>query len=345
MAMLFVAFPAFAQDLTIDLLPGVVQNRNFDQKGRWHRQWVRTLPPKQDPYLMVVHGPDAWLDQAGREQTPAQVAAANEPHLRVLVAALRQRGLLAEDDPLFTATCLVATLRPVAAHRAGPPSRYSRLWQGWEVLADAVHADTLSTAFTAVQALQTLGIPVHLARYPAGGTGSTTTSDAPTPEVFGVWLSREDAGGSSGSSGADWTRNVDGGYLVPLVRAVWPGELEEPITTWTWDEMLADGWQPGGSLPSTTPTDPRTPTTPRPSRDTDTDTEAGPTSTQPDICAQARALGLECLPGQQEDGTLYVISAVLLALLGLLGWSSWRTRQQRLARQQTRRAERARRKF
>ncbi len=287
---------AAARDLHVEVLPGIEQNRNFDDTGHWSRQWVRSLPPENLPYLVVVRGPLSWLDESDQPGTPAGVAARNAGQLERLTLAMDEHNLVAAGDPVLLAGRVAALLRPIESDDRRVAARYARIWELWELLVDAPHADTLSIAFAAVQFLREHGITARIALYPwAEG------------QAFGVLVPHR-----MGEPDHDWTRPVDDGVLVPVALSARPiAELADAdLISWSWEEVLAPGWSPITGADEPVPRD-RLPAV-------------------PDVCAQARALGFECRT--EDDPTLYVVSVAIMVGLTSWGVALWNRRRKRRER-------------
>lgn len=291
-----VGAPAAARDLHVEVLPGIEQNRNFDDTEHWSRQWVRSLPPENLPYLVVVRGPLSWLDESDHPGTPAGVAARNAGQLERLTLAMEEHNLVATADPVLLAGRVAALLRPIESEGRRVAARYARIWELWELLVDAPHADTLSVAFAVVQFLHEHGLTSRIALYPWD-----------EGQAFGVLIPHRIA-----EPDQAWTRPVDDGILVPVALSAQPiAELAAAdLISWSWDEVQAPGWSPitGADEPV--------------SRDR--------LSAAPDVCTQARALGFECRV--EEDPTLYVVSIAVMVGLTSWGVALWNRRRKRLER-------------
>ncbi|RMH23464.1 MAG: hypothetical protein D6696_00455 [Acidobacteria bacterium] len=310
-----VASPARGE-LAVELIAGIEQQRDFERAGVWTRQWVRSLPPSGQPYLMVVQGPRAWLAEPGLDLPPAEVAARDRPHRQVLRRAMSSAGLLAGGEPPAVAGRVLALLRPLVLTAGAPPARHARLWRTWEILADAPHADALSVAFSAQQLLLDLGIEAAIAAFPTRTGGLT----------YGLWL----AGEAAAVEGEDrdqepWAYRVGSSWLLPASPSPSP---RQPL-----GRADLELWPPAAVLAAPSLEALVAGATPPPETSQGT---AGPRlAAPPDLCRQARALGLPCRPPgiRRRPGTA---GSVLLALLlvALLGWgtSAWRRRAARLRR-------------
>ncbi len=304
--------PAGGAGLSVSLQPGIAQKRDHDRPGHWSRQWVRSLPPDNQPYLMIVQGPDAWLEEPGRPGTVTEVAARNEEQAAVLRAAMAGQGLLDDADPLLLAGRLAALLRVVETEGKVPAHRYREVWLLWEVLADAAHADTLSVAIASLQVLHGLGVEARLVRYPTAGTYF----------AYGVLVP------DTATGGVPWAVPVAADALIPAALSVPPVADLRPseVTSWEWAEILAPGWSPSLADEPVAPTPAPEPTIPSLVLDA---------ADLPDLCSQALALDLECVsadPRRQRETTLAAISAAVMLILAGCMVLVYRRRRQRLER-------------
>ncbi|NJL26695.1 MAG: hypothetical protein HC897_01890 [Thermoanaerobaculia bacterium] len=298
-------------ELVLELTVGIDQNRNEQREGFWTRQWVRSLPPGDRPYLLTVQAPKDWLEPPEGNTTPAEIAVRNADAVATLRTVIAQTGLQPADDPLLLAGRVVALLRPVEIGAAQAPARYQRLWLLWETLADATQSDTRSTSFAALQTLRELGVEAQLARYPSQrGT-----------HAYGILL---DASTRPADDG--WAFAVGNAMLLPMARSAPPVDTLglDQISAWSWEQILAPDWDPG-DVPKPGETDPLA----------DALKQLADAPTLPELCRQAKALDLECVPKdptQTRNQTLVAISAAVVILL--LGWFflMWRHHRQRLRR-------------
>lgn len=302
--------PAFAggAELSLTIQSGIEQKRNYDRDDLWTRQWVRILPPKSAAHLLTVQGPDEWLDDEWQPTAPADVGPLNAEHAEVLRAAMAESGLLSGDEPLLLAERVVALLRPVELDGVTAPARRVRIWPLWEVLAYSPDADTLSVAVAAVQTLEEVKVPARIARYPA----------VDGRYCFGVLMPAP----AEESPAGPWAQRAGQDFLLSVALSAKPVADLQPddIHSWTWQEILAPGWNPRGAKPGETPGEPPAADPPREER-----------KTLPDLCRQAESLNLECVsgdPGEGRQQTLLVLSALILAFL--LGWLASLLYQRRL---------------
>ncbi len=308
---------------------------------------------------MAVHVPDPWLDRpTSSGLSPAELATGSRGQIAALLSAVQRdipwsRGL----EPVQAAGLWAGLLRNSAYANPHPVSHYEGVLQPWEVLYDAQAGDTLSAAVTALLALEASGVEASLARYPSPATGSGV--------AFGLVVE------GRAPSDVDWAWPVSGvtpGWtLLPLhLKAKPDGALEaSALQVWSLPEVKAAGWDPGaapaqdGLADGDEPAQPRPAPTPTPEGEVEPDGPVTPApapqpapppappprrAPQHDICAEAEAMGLECLPVDRSNDPLYLGLSVL-ALVGLAGagLGTWlaRNRRQALARarQQRREAE------
>ncbi len=334
----------------VELREDIVQRRDVVDPGHQVVELVRILPPREEPWTMAVHVPDGWLDKPrSAGLSTAQAASSSEAQLSTLVAAVRRDipwagGLV----PVDAAALWTGLLRNSAYANPHPVSHYDGVLTPWEVLYDDQAGDTLSAAFTALQALERQGIQASLCRYP---TPSTTSGVA-----FGLILE------GSAPADADWAWAVSGitpGWvLLPLhLKAKPAGNLDAvDLEVWSAAEVAASGWSPGAAParegladgdPAPTPVTPAEPDgagEQEDAREPDPGPAPDPTpppppqrTPRPDICDQAEAMGLECVQVDHSDDGLYLFLA-LISLGGLLaaGIGAWVARNRRQARAKAR---------
>lgn len=292
-------------ELSLIIQRGIEQRRNYDRDDVWIRQWVRALPPENAAHLLTVQGPEDWLAE-GQPLGPSKVGALNAEHAEILRTAMAELDLLSRDEPLLSAGRVVALLRPMELDGATAPARRGRIWSFWELLAYSHHADTLSAAVAAVQTLEKVGIGARIVQYPA----------ADGRYCFGV-LVLVPAGEARVIS---WAYRTGRDFLLPVALSAKPvADLRSyDLLAWTWQEVLAPGWDPKGAKQAF----PEPPAVAPSRQDRDT---------LPDLCRQAEALNLECFsgdPGEGREQTLLALSA--LTLVALTGWLAHLLYQRRL---------------
>lgn len=306
-------------ELSLNIQPGIEQKRNYGRDEHWTRQWVRRMPPEDLPCLLIVQGPNEWLSRE-RPVAPAEVGTLNAEHAEILRDALAQNGLLTPEQPVLLAGRIVSLLRPMETDGATAPARRVRVWPLWEVLAYSPHTDTLSVAVAAAQTLQTANVQARIARYP------TIHEFA----AFGILVPAPAGENHAGP----WALRAGRDHLLPVALSARPvADLKpEDLTTWTWQEILAPGWDPKSTSPESSVVAPPSPDPPLHQR-----------AILPDPCRQAEALNLECVSGDPETGreqTFFVLAT--LTLLFLTTWLAsllyrrrlrllrvWRTRHER----------------
>jgi len=299
---------AGASGLVIEIVPGLDQNRNAMRPGTWTTQWLRQNPLTDQPFVVTCQGPQSWLKQPPSPGGLTAVVEANGRHLPILQGALRRAGLLTVmQSPGEKAAILAATLRPVEAQEKATLLQ-SRVWQLWEVLADAPHADALSVSVAVLQVLREAGVTDgRLARYPTRKGG----------QAFGVLVPENRA------VDGDWGWRVGERALIPVASSMPPrAELLANLEDWSWEEILSQGWleqQIAGASDSA-------------------DLRGGDLSDQAgsmDLCTQAKALGLECAEGLslQDRERMYLILTSLVSLGILVALlHTWRRRRRRRER-------------
>lgn len=292
-------------ELTVLLQSGIGQNRNYEREGTWSAQLARRLPPASAPFVLVAQGPEEWVADERPSATATEVATLNAEHARAFLAALSGQNLLSGGDPLLAAGRVVALLRPMEIDRTAP-SRYARVWPLWEVLAFSTEADTLSASVAAVQVLESAGVPARVARYP-----SVLGVDR-----FGVVIS----GAASRVPATPGAQRVGADALLPSALSAKPVDRLQPdeVDTWSWQEILSPGWKgsgPGSRSPAASATN-----------------RGRRILSLPDLCRQAAALDLECVPvaasRSARDQTMLALSALALAILA--GWLGALLHQRRL---------------
>ncbi len=348
--LLALAIPVASASFRVELQADIVQRRDVVDPSHQVVELVRILPPREEPWTMAVHVPDAWLDRprsAGR--STADIASASKAQLTALVTAVQQdipwsQGL----PPLEAAGLWAGLLRNSAFANPHPVSHYDGVLQPWEVLYDAEAGDTLSAAFTALLALDAQGVEVSLARYPTPSTAGGI--------AFGLVLE------GAAPADADWAWPIQGvtpGWvLLPLhLKAKPAGSLEaSDLQVWSTAQVRAAGWSPGSAPAQPAPDDgdPAAPAAPgddgapEPAPQDDEPPAPPPApappprrTARPDVCAQAEAMGLSCRPVDRSNDPLYLgIAALALAGLAAAGVGSWIARGRRQALAQARRQHR-----
>ena len=307
----------------VELHEDIVQQRDVLASGQQVVELVRILPPQEQAWTLVVRVPDAWVERprsSGRD--PGQIAAPVAPQISALVSAVR-RDLPASSGlaPVEAAGLWAGLLRNSAYANPRPVSHYDQVLEPWEVLYDARAGDTLSSAFSALLALDRLGVDVSLARYPSPSTGSGV--------AFGLLLE------GVAPVDVDWAWPVAGvtpeWTLLPLHLKAKPTAAlsAEQVDAWSLAEVTASGWDPGapegggdavadaeepGGEPDGEPdgepeTDPEPPAPAPP--------PPPPRKARPDICVQAEAMGLSCRPVDRSNDPAYLLLS-LVALAALL---------------------------
>ncbi len=295
------AEPAFR----VRLERGVSQTRPTDGPGIAALSVLRLLPPEREPWTFFVEIPHRWLDAAPASSAPGDArrrTLAPGGEGEALLEALRAAGRLsAAPGPV-----LAAALRNAAPDGGAPQPVDDRIAPLWEALATPDAVDTLDAAFHVLVLLERLGVPGALVRYPTVGTAQ-----------FGVAVREATPDCAPWPAGAGECLLVMHPHAAPAAGA---GER------WALEEVLAPGWAVGAPAPASAVAPPRAPV--RPDR-------------RPDVCAQARALGLACEPvGAAALPWSLMIAAVALGL-GAAGVTAWRTRARR-RRLAAERAEKAR---
>lgn len=295
--------PAPAAELTVAFFEGIERNRNFEVEGQEDRQWARAIGPEMSAFMQVVHVPVGWSDRNKERRSPLTVSENNAAGVAGYAKALETIEPTVRAD-FDRGSRVVSGLQAVVQGERDFVGRFDRIWQIWEVLADARGADTLSISFAAVQTLQHVGVRARLGLYPAGER-----------MAFGVLID------SAAPRSAKDELVVDMGSKNTLFavdrRAVPDGRIDPgSVVSWSWAEMTAIDWDPE-IAPELTPSRGGT---------------GGLDSEEPDICAQAAALRLECRSSYGDDRLMIAGSVGLLVLLVLWGGLTWRRRRERLQR-------------
>jgi len=338
----------------VELEADIVQRRDVVDPGHQVAELIRILPPREEPWTMAVHVPDAWVDRPRSARSPAELQAAARSQIHDLRGAVQRDIPWSPGLPAGEAAGLWAGLLRNSAHaNPHPVSHYDGVLEPWELLYDAHAGDTLSAALVALIALEGQGTEASLCRYP---TTSTSTGVA-----FGVLVE------GVAPANADWAWAVDGvtpaWALLPLhLKAKPSGDLQaSELQAWSLTEVTAQGWDPGAPAqggttdgddpaPTPEPTNPD-PASPEPAPDAP-DPPPAPApppperTPRPDVCAQAEAMGLSCRPVDRSNDPLWLILSVLaLAGLATAGIGSWIARSRRAAAARARRRRREREDF
>ncbi len=257
---------ANAAGFEVELQPDIVQRRDVVDPGNQVVELVRILPPDEEPWTLIVHVPNSWVDASrGADRTPALVSSASGAQTRALVqAVMRDVSGASSLSGMQAAGLWAGLLRCSSFASPVPVSHYDTVLEPWEVLYDAQAGDTLSSSLSALMALEQLGVAARLARYPTPATSSGV--------AFGLAIDGQ------APAKADWAWPVQGAdppaVVLPLhLKAKPQGDLAiDQLHSWTLQMVLGADWSPGVEPTTDALTDPN----PNPDPDPDPDPKSDP---------------------------------------------------------------------